>query len=193
MGAIGKTVEGGVGEDGVGEESHPLGNVAVAGDDEAGLAVAFDDEGVEVFRLLLVEPLETEVIDDKQVGSEVAAKDRLGAVVGARLAEFAEEQVAAPEKDLVAGTGGGGAKRLGEEGLAHADRADQEDVLLLGEEVQGKQFVEVAAVELDSSGPIEIVEGNAFLEARGGEAAFECPEFLPITAWVGILRRRGPV
>ena len=86
-----------------------------------------------------------------------------------------------------------GAQRLGEEGLAHADRADEEDVLLPGEEVQGKQFVEVAAVELDSSGPIEIVEGNAFLEARGGEAAFECPEFLPITAWVGILRRRGPV
>ena len=34
--------------------------------------MAFDDQGVEVFRLLLVEPLETEVIDDKQVGSEVA-------------------------------------------------------------------------------------------------------------------------
>ena len=52
---------------------------------EVGTAVAFDDEGVEVFRLLLVEPLETEVIDDEQVGSKVAAKDRLKAVVGAGL------------------------------------------------------------------------------------------------------------
>ena len=67
VGAVGETVEGGVGEDGVGEEPYPLGNVAIRSDDEAGAAVALDDEGVEVFRLLLVEPLETEVIDDKQV------------------------------------------------------------------------------------------------------------------------------
>ena len=87
VGTIGKTVEGGVGEDGVGEESHPLAHVAVRSDDEAGPAVAFDDEGVEVFGLLLAEPLEPEVIDDKQVGSEVAAKDRLEAMVGPRLAE----------------------------------------------------------------------------------------------------------
>ena len=39
--------------------------------------------------------------------------------------------------------------------------------------MQGKQFVEVAAVELDSSGPIEVVEGNAFFEACGDQSPFE--------------------
>ena len=105
VGAIGKTVKGGVGEDGVGEESHPLRNVAVAGNDEAGTAVAFDDEGVEVFRLLLVEPLETEVIDDKQVGGEVAAEDDLEAVVGAGLSQLPEQEVGATEEDGVSCTG----------------------------------------------------------------------------------------
>ena len=45
VGTVGKAVEGRVGEDGVGEESGPFGNAAVAGDREAGSAVALDDEG----------------------------------------------------------------------------------------------------------------------------------------------------
>ena len=40
---------------------------------------------------MLVEPLETEVIDEEQVRSKVAARDRLKAVIGAGLIEFAQE------------------------------------------------------------------------------------------------------
>ncbi|MEZ4480481.1 MAG: hypothetical protein R3B97_04900 [Dehalococcoidia bacterium] len=74
MGTVGKAVEGGVREDGVGEEANPFAHVAVAGDDEAGVTVTLDDERVEVLGLLLGEPVEAEVIDDKQVGGEYLRK-----------------------------------------------------------------------------------------------------------------------
>ena len=82
MGTVGKTVEGGVGEDGVGEKADPLGDVTVAGDDEAGVAVTLDDAGVKVFGLLLVEPMKAEVVDDQQIWGEIVAEDRFETVVG---------------------------------------------------------------------------------------------------------------
>ena len=46
-------------------------------------------------------------------------------------------------------------------------------MFLLLEEVEGEEFVEVAAVELDGCGPVEVSEGNAFFEARLEESSFE--------------------
>jgi hypothetical protein len=175
MGTVGEAVESGVGEDGVGEEADPFGNVTVAGDDEAGVAVTLDDEGVEVFRLLLVEPVETEVVHDQQVWREIATESGLEAVVGTGLAEFAEEMVGPPEKDGVAGAGGGGAECLGEEGLADPDRTDEEDMLLLLEEVQGEELVEVTAVELDGRRPVKVLQADAVFEAGLEEPPFELP------------------
>lgn len=60
------------------------GDVTVAGNDEAGVAVTLGDEGVKVFGLLLVEPVETEVVHDQEVRREIAAASaRSAAGVGA--------------------------------------------------------------------------------------------------------------
>ncbi len=67
MGAVCEAVEGGVCEDGVGEKADPFAYVAVARDDEAGVAVTLDDERIQVFGLLLAEAMETEVVDDEKV------------------------------------------------------------------------------------------------------------------------------
>lgn len=78
--AVGEPVEGAVGEDGVSEETDPLGDVAVAGDDEAGVAVTLDDEGVKVFGLLLGEPVQTKVIDEEQVWGRAAISSSTSAI-----------------------------------------------------------------------------------------------------------------
>ena len=65
---VGQAVEGTVAEDGIVEETEPLVDGSVAGDDEAGRPVAIEDELVEVRRLLWGEPVQTEVIEDEQVG-----------------------------------------------------------------------------------------------------------------------------
>ncbi len=71
------------------------------------------------------------------------------------------------------GPGGCGTKGLGQEGLADTDGTDEEDVLPLREEVQGEELVEVTAVDLDGVCPVEVVEGDAFLEAGRQEPPFE--------------------
>ena len=60
---VGEPVEGAVAEDGVVEETEPLVDSPVGGDDEAGGAMPGDDELVEVYGLLLGHPVETEVVD----------------------------------------------------------------------------------------------------------------------------------
>ena len=122
MGAVGEPVEGTIREDRVGEEADPFAHVAVAGDDEAGVAMPLDNQRVEVLRLLLAESMKAEVIDHEQVRSEVTAEGSFGALVGPGLAEFAEEVVRAAEEDGVAGTRSGGTECLGEEGLADTNR-----------------------------------------------------------------------
>lgn len=172
--AVGEAVECGVGEDGVGEETDPLGDVPVAGDDEAGAAVALDDERVEVLGLLWRQAMQPEVIEDEKVWSQVAAEDSFEAVVGTSLAEFAEQEVGAAEEDGVSGPGGRGTEGLGKEGLAHADGSDEEDVLLALEELEGEELVEVAPVDLDGCAPVEALQGDALLEAGTEETPFQC-------------------
>jgi hypothetical protein len=51
------------------------------------------------------------------------------------MGKLPEQDVGATEEDGVGGPGGGGAKGLGEERLADADRSDEENVFLALEEL----------------------------------------------------------
>ena len=90
-------------------------------------------------------------------------------MVGAGLAEFAEEVVGAPEEDRVPRPRRRRAKRLDEEGLADTDRSDEEDMFLLLEEVQREEFVEVAA----SSELLGACQGEAVRQGRDGLSELE--------------------
>ena len=173
MSAVGEAVESGVGEDGIGKEADPLRDVAVGGDDERGAAVALDDERVEVLGLLLVEAVETEVIDYQEVQVQVTPEGGLEAVVGAGLAELAQEVVGPAEENTVVSTSGGSSECLGQEGLADTDGTNEEDMLLVLDERQREEFVEMATVHLDRRTPVEVVEADPLFEACLGETTFE--------------------
>jgi len=72
--------------DGVIEQGHPLGDIAIRGDDQAGLAVSTDDHVVEVRRLLCGELVEAEVVGDEDVRREIAAQLAVEGVVGGGMA-----------------------------------------------------------------------------------------------------------
>jgi hypothetical protein len=72
VGVAGEAVECAPGEDGIIEEGDPLVDGAVGGDDGGGSTVALDDDLAEVAGLPGVEPAESEVVDDEQVGIEEA-------------------------------------------------------------------------------------------------------------------------
>ena len=73
-------------------------------------------------------------------------------MVGARLVELAQQQVRTAEEHRVAGADGGRTQGLGQEGLADADRSQEEDVLPVGEETQGEELVQMTAVEATFAG-----------------------------------------
>ena len=70
---VGQPVQGAVAEDGIVEEAEPFFDGPVAGDDEAGGPVAVEDEFVEIGGLLGGEPVQSQVVEDEQVG---VRKDR---------------------------------------------------------------------------------------------------------------------
>ena len=91
---------------------------------EAGRSVAGDDQLVEVDRLLLLDPVQAEVVEDQEVGREEAAEGLVDRAVDAGLGHLAEVAV------------GRVAERLGEEALAEADRTDEQRVFAAVEELQ---------------------------------------------------------
>ena len=82
---VGEPVEGAVSEDRGVEQAEPLLDVAVGGDHEAGAAVTGDNQFVEVDRLLMVEPVQAEVVKEQEVRPVEAAEGLVDRAVDARL------------------------------------------------------------------------------------------------------------
>lgn len=117
-----------VAQDGVVKEAQPFVDAAVAGDGEAGPAVAFDDQFIEVLALLSREAVQAKVVQDQQVRAQVAAERLVHGMVGARLAEVFQQRVGAHKQHGVASADGGGPQGLRQQSLAHPHRAPEDDV-----------------------------------------------------------------
>ena len=133
--------------------------------------MALEDDLVEIAGLLGIEAAQSEVVDDEDVGGEQAAQDFLGRVIGAGLVQALQEVIGAQEAHLVAGATGRVAEGTGQEGLADADRAEKDDVLVAFDEAEGEEIADAVAVEGDRRVPVEAFEGVLLIEAgleRGG-------------------------
>ena len=78
---IGQAVERAVSQYGVFEETEPLFHGPVAGDDEAGGPVTADDQLVQVGGLLGRKLMQSQVVQDQQVGREEGPESPLQGVV----------------------------------------------------------------------------------------------------------------
>ena len=156
---VGQAVQRAVPEYGVVEEAEPFLDAAVAGDHEAGDAMSADDQLVEVGGLLGGEAMEAQVVQDEQVRGEKGTEGAVDGVVDPGLGHGPEEVVGMAEADGVTGPDGGVAQGLSQESLAHTSGADQQDVLMPGEELQGEDGVQEPAVQGNGGSP---VSDNAF-------------------------------
>ena len=87
-----------------------------------------------------------------------------------------EEVVGMYEADGMAGSDGSISESLSDEALAHADRSDEQDVLVAVQELEGEGGVEESSVECDGCGPVEVFEAAGLLEAGplGGGVRAAC-------------------
>jgi hypothetical protein len=70
----------------------------------------------------------------------------------------------------VAGATGSVAECTGEEGLSHADRAEEDDILAAFDEAEAEELLDAVSVEGDGGIPVEVLEGLVLLEAGSGES-----------------------
>jgi hypothetical protein len=94
-------------------------------------------------------------------------------VVAAGLSEILEERIGAHEDHAVAGSDGGGAECLDQEGFADADGSNQDDVFLALEELQRKDVLELLTIDVHGRAPIEGIERDALFKAGQIQVTFE--------------------
>ena len=82
VGMVGKTIEGGTGEQIIGEDLAPFFESPVGSDDQRAVFIAFGDDLVEILDGLGRNGLEAEIVQNDQVVSQGTSKDAgVGAVV----------------------------------------------------------------------------------------------------------------
>lgn len=108
--------------------------------------------------MLGIETTQAEVVNDEHVGGEQTAQDFLGGVIGTRLMKSLQEVVGAQESHLVAGAAGRVSESTCEEGLADADRAEKDHVLVTFDKPEREELAYAVAVEGHRSVPIEALE-----------------------------------
>jgi hypothetical protein len=131
--------------------------------------VPFQDQFVEVARLLCVETTQPEVVDDEDIRREQSPSDFLGRVVCTRLVEKQEELIGPQEEHGLTGAAGRVADRRGEEGLANADWAEEDHIFLTFDEAQAEQVLHTISIEVDVRVPVEGLQGLLLLEAGSPE------------------------
>ena len=108
-------------------------------------------------------------------GAMKGAEGLVRGVVHPGLSHGPEEVVGMDEADGMAGSDGSISEGLSDEALAHADRPDEQDVLVAVQELEGEGGIEESSVECDGCGPVEVFEAAGLLEAGPLEAELEPP------------------
>ena len=140
---------------------------------ESGLAVPGDEEFVEARRLLSVEPLQAEVIQDEHVRSQEGAKGLLLGMVTPGLCQRPEESVSSYKADAVSSAHCGIAKSLRQERFAYANRAHEEHMLMAVQELQGEDCIQQAPVKGNTGFPVEIFQPANLFESRQPQVDFQ--------------------
>ncbi len=107
------------------------------------------DEFAEVRRLLRGEVVQPQVIEGKQLGGKEGPESAVHRVVNPSLGHGFEEAVGIDEAYGVSGADGGVAAGLGQEALPDASSAHQQHMLMLVQELQGKDSVQQTALQGD--------------------------------------------
>ncbi len=129
-----------------------------------------DHHLVEVVGLGDVQGFEGDVIEDEQIHPEQAAQLLLVGGIEPGGLEPLEEGVGAGEVDRALTADGDVAQAAGQHGLAHADRAQDEDVGRLLQEAQAAQLVPELVVEAHGGGLVPRLQAHGRVEVGGAGA-----------------------
>ena len=107
--------------------------------------MAFQNDLVEIARLLGVEAAQAEVIEDEDVGRQQTTEDLFGGMIGAGLMETLQEMIGAQEAHLPTGATGGVTEGARQEGLPDPDGTQKDYVLMPVQEAEREEVADAVA------------------------------------------------
>ena len=166
MDPLGEAVEQGGGKFLVGEDTDPLAEGEIGGQDRAAALMAVGQEIEEQLAAIPAKGHEPQFVDDQQFGVMKPALEPAQFVAITGLRQLAH-QIGGPDE----GHGGAPAGRLdpqadGQMRLAGADRADDHDVFGLFHELAGGQIQDLLPADALQGVPVELLERLEVGEAR---------------------------
>lgn len=147
FGPVAEAVKTGRGQERIEKDFGPLCWGAITGQNDTALFIASVDDIVEVTRRRRLQGLETEIIEDKQVGTKIALQATLEGAIGAATVEMLKHPGDGGEVGIKALAARLVDQCLGEMGFAGPRRAADEHVAVLADELAGGEMQELLAVD----------------------------------------------
>ena len=173
-------VEDGVGQRGVAHVVVPEIEGELAGDDGGGAAVAVLDDLQEFPTIAVAHGGKPQVIDEQDMDLGDPGKELAVAAVGASQGELLEEPGAAEIEGAVAFAAGLVGQGAGDEGLAHARGAGDQDVSVMTDPVAGGKPREHVAVDAARCPEVDVLDAGRQLEPGGPEVSLHPGVLLPV-------------
>src|SRR5439155_23985875 len=175
FGVVDEPVDHGSGVGRVAEDLAPGGEGLVAGDDQRGAFVAGADEREHQVGRLRVEGDVADLVDDQERCPEQLAQLVVEAALPLCVAEAGDPLGRGREADALAGEAGTDAERDRQVRLAGAGRAEQDDVVAGGEEVELAEMEDERLLHRALEAEVELLERLA-----GGEAGLLDPRLAAV-------------
>src|SRR4051794_170266 len=171
LGVVDEPVDHRGGDDVVAEDLAPAAERLVAGDDQARAFVAARDEHEHQIRGLRVERDVADLVDDQQRDPLQASEFVVEAALALRVGEERDPFGRGPERDAMAGQASADPESDAQVGLAGAGRAQQDHVLLAGQEVELPEVQHAVAADRRLEAEVELLQGLSGREAGRLDAA----------------------
>lgn len=142
--------------------------------------MALEDDLIQIAGLLCVEPAQSEVVDDQNVGSQKTSEHLLGGMIGPGLVEALQEMIGTQESHFPTGATGSVAESASEKCLPDADGTEKDHVLVTFDEAEREEVAHPVAVEGDRGVPVEALQGVLLVEAGFGKPDAEILVIAPI-------------
>ncbi len=171
LGVVDESVDHGGGDDVVAEDLAPAAEGLVAGDDHRGALVAAADEHEHQVRGLGIERDVADFVDDQQGNALQAGELVVEAALALGVGEQCDPFGRGAKRDALAGEAGADPQGDAEMGLSGAGRAQEDDVLFAGQEVELAEVGDERLLDRALKGEVELVQRLSGGEPRCFDAA----------------------
>src|SRR5215207_1260020 len=189
LGVVDEPVDHRGGDDVVAEDLPPGAERLVGRDDQRRALVAAADEHEHQVRGLGIERDVADLVDDQQRDPLQSGELVIEAAVALRVGEHGDPFGGGAERDAVSGEAGADADRDRQMTFPGPRRAEQDEILAAGEEVELAEMQDLVAADRGLEGEVELLERLAGGEARGLDAALAAVAVAAVD--LGLEQRRG--